>query len=178
MLISVTGLERLSRWKIRDDRTGLAAAQLLVILCVASFLFWYGFHLFANENASIAMRQYETWDFVNHGDPDGRIAVNRRLAHAPGRQLVFVRYAPRHMFAEWIHNAAEIDSSRVVLAQDLGPVENEKLRSYYRDRTAWLLEPDAQPPKLEPYQVEPPPAPPKLEAPSPEQNGIQLLPVP
>ena len=30
-------------------------------------------------------------------------------------------------------------------------VENEQLRAYYPDRTAWLLEPDARPPKLSPY---------------------------
>ena len=178
VLVSVTGLERLSRWKIRGDFAGLAASQLLVILSTAGFLFWYGFHLFANENASIAMLQYETWDFVNHGDPDGRIAINTRLAQAPGKQLVFVRYWPRHMFAEWIHNAADVDQSRVVWSQDLGPIDNEKLRRYYPDRTVWLLEPDARPPRLAPYQPEPPPVAPKLEAPSPEQNGIQLLPVP
>ncbi len=178
VLVSVTGLERLSQWKIRGDSAGMAASQLLVVLSIAGFLFWYGFHLFANENASIAMLQYETWDFVNHGDPDGRIAVNNRLAQAPGRQLVFVRYWPRHRFAEWIHNAADIDKSRVVWSQDLGPIDNEKLRSYYPDRTAWLLEPDARPPRLAPYRLEPPPVAPKLEAPSPEQNGIQLLPVP
>jgi hypothetical protein len=168
VLVSVTGLERLSQ----------AASELLVILCAASFLFWYGFHLFANENASIAMLQYETWDFVNHGDPDGRIAVNDRLARAAGKQLVFVRYWPRHMFAEWVRNAADIDKSRVVWAQDLGPTDNEKLRRYYPDRTVWLLEPDARPPRLEPYRQEAPPVSPKPEAPSPEQNGIQLLPVP
>ena len=178
VLVSVTGLERLSHWKIRGDLAGLAASQLLVILCAISFLFWYGFHLFADENASLAMLQYETWNFVHHGDPDGRIAVNNRLAQAAGKQLVFVRYWPRHMFAEWIHNAADIDRSRIVWAQDLGSVDNEKLRTYYRDRTAWLLEPDARPPKLGPYRQETPPVSPKPEAPSPEQNGIQLLPVP
>jgi hypothetical protein len=178
LLISVTGLARLSQWKIRGNMAGREAARLLFVLCVACFVFWYGFQVFANGNASIAMRQYETWDFVNHDDSDGRIAVANRLAQASGKQLVFVRYWPRHMFAEWIQNAADIDKSRIVWAQDLGPAENEKLKRYYPDRVVWLLEPDAQPPRLAPYQPEPPPAPPKLEAPSPEQNGIQLLPVP
>ena len=178
VLVSVTGLDRLSQWKIRGDSAGLAASQLLVILCVAGFLFWYGFHLFANENAAIAVLQYETWDFVNHGDPDGRIAVNDRLAQAGGKQLVFVRYWPRHTFAEWVRNAADIDKSRVVWAQDQGPADNEKLRRYYPERTVWLLEPDARPPRIEPSRPAPPPVAPKPEAPSPEQNGIQLLPVP
>ncbi len=91
---------------------------------------------------------------------------------------MFVHYTPRHLFAEWVHNAADIDKSRIVWAQDLGPLENQKLQQYYPDRKVWLLEPDARPPRLEPYQPPPSPVTPKLEAPSPEQNGIQLLPVP
>ena len=183
VLVSVVGLERLSRVTIRGTMAGQAAAQLLVFLCVAQFLFWYGFHLFANSNASLAMLPYDTWDYVNHGDPEGRIAVRDRLAQAPGKQLVFVRYWPQHRFEEWVQNAADIDEARVVWALDRGTLENEKLQHYYPDRTVWLLEPDARPPKLAPYREEPlptpspPPSKEPHEKPSPIQNGIQLLPV-
>ncbi|HUE00371.1 MAG TPA: hypothetical protein VMR62_12425 [Bryobacteraceae bacterium] len=181
VLVSVTGLERFSRVFIRGAAAGAEAAQLIVFLCAAQFLFWYGFHLFANTNVSMAMLPYDDWDFVNHGDPAGRIAVGDRLAQASGKQLVLVRYWTRHRFEEWIQNAADIDRARVVWALDLGPAENEKLRRYYPDRTVWLLEPDARPPKLSPFQQEeqPAPEPPRepREKPSPEQNGIQLLPV-
>ncbi|MGD0361700.1 MAG: hypothetical protein ABSC93_12570 [Bryobacteraceae bacterium] len=183
VLVSVVGLERLSRVTIRGTMAGQAAAQLLVFFCVTQFLFWYGFHFFANSNASLAMLPYDTWDYVNHGDPEGRIAVRDRLAQAPGKQLVFVRYWPQHRFGEWVQNAADIDAARVVWALDRGAPENEKLQHYYPDRTVWLLEPDAHPPKLAPYQEEPPPepSPPPAkephEKPSPIQNGIQLLPV-
>lgn len=158
VLVSVAGLERLSH-------VSREAAVLLVLLCAANFVFWYGMHLFADRNSSIAARQYETWDFVNHGDPDGRIEINNRLARSPGKQLVFVRYWPRHLFDEWVQNEADIDKARVVWALDRG-AENEKLRHYYPDRTVWLLEPDAKPPKLTPYQAEPA-----------HENGIQLLPI-
>jgi hypothetical protein len=182
VLVSVIGLERLSRVTISGSAAGREAAQLLVLLCAAQFLFWYGFHLFANTNASTAMLQYDAWDDVNHGDPEGRITVGDRLAQSAGKQLVFVRYWPQHRFQEWIQNAADIDRARVVWALDRGPAENELLRHYYPDRAVWLLEPDARPPKMSPYQQEPPPAPPEpkepREKPSPEQNGIQLLPVP
>jgi hypothetical protein len=65
---------------------------------------------------------------------------------------VFVRYGPRHAFEEWVHNAADIDSSRIVWAHDLGDVENLELLHYYPDRTYWLLEPDENPPKLSRYR--------------------------
>ena len=48
-------------------------------------------------------------------------------------------------------NAADVDRARIVWARDLGPDENQKLLRYYPDRTAWLLEPDAHPPRLTPY---------------------------
>jgi len=60
------------------------------------------------------------------------------------------------MFHEWIHDAADPDSARVVWAADLGPDENQKLLSYYPDRKAWLVEPDARPPLLIPYDLAPP----------------------
>jgi hypothetical protein len=41
----------------------------------------------------------------------------------------------------------------VVWARDLGPGENERLRHYYADRTAWRLEPDARPVRLSLYSA-------------------------
>ncbi len=88
-------------------------------------------------------------------------AVHRQLVQSPGKQLVFVRYWPQHIFQdEWVYNDADIDRARVVWAHDLGSSEDQKLLRYYPDRTAWLLEPDAMPPKLGPYRAEEPPKPP------------------
>ena len=144
LLISITALERVSRWS-KD------VSRIILFLCAAQFLFWYGVHLSASPTLLSALGPYETWNYINYGDLDGRVAINQRLAQSPGKQLVFVRYWPRHLFDEWIHNAADPDASRVVFADDLGADENEKLRQYYPDRTAWLLEPDARPPRLAPY---------------------------
>jgi hypothetical protein len=144
VLIGVAGLERLSHWN-RE------AAHILVFLCVAHFLFWYGLHASRDERLYAAMTPFETGDAINHGDPEGRIAIRRQLEAAPGQQLVFVRYWPQHRFQEWVHNAADIDHARIVWARDLDPDENRKLLRYYPDRTAWLLEPDAHPPRLRPY---------------------------
>jgi hypothetical protein len=151
VLACVTGLERLSRLTIRGLPVGLNLAQLIVFVCIAHFLFWYGMHLFDNQPFSLALRQYETWNAIDHGDPGGRVAVQEQLTRVPGKHLVFVRYWPQHIFQqEWVYNAADIDDARVVWARDLGAAEDEKLRRYYPDRTVWLLEPDARPPKLTP----------------------------
>ncbi len=155
VLVSVTALERLSHFNIRGTPVGQAAARLILFLCAAHFVFWYGLHLSGSQPLYAAMTPYETWDAINHDDPDGRIAINKQLAQYPGKQLVFVRYYPPHEFREWVHNLADIDASRIVWARDLGAEENEILRRYYPDRTAWLLEPDFRPPRLTPYRPQP-----------------------
>jgi hypothetical protein len=144
LLAAIAGLERLGR-------ISREAARWLVFLAAAHFLFWYGLHACGNDRIFLAMRRYESWDFVNFGDPEGRAAVDQKLAQIPGKKLVFVRYGPEHRYREWIHNAADIDGSPVVMALDLGS-DNAKLRQYYPDRSAWLLEPDARPVRLSPYR--------------------------
>ncbi len=126
LLVSVTALERLN-----ND-----AARLIVFLCFAHFVFWY------------------TRSFFEQSVPDPRVAVSQQLVRSPGKQLVFVRYWPQHIFQnEWVYNEADIDHARVVWARDLGPAEDQKLLHYYADRTAWLLEPDAVPARLSPYHA-------------------------
>jgi hypothetical protein len=157
VLASVIGLQKLASLNIRAWPAGHYAAIAILFVCAASFFLYYGAHLFENHDAAAEIEQYETWDAINHGNPARRILVNEELARLPGKQLVFVRYWPNHIFQdEWVYNAADIDAARLVWARDLGPAEDEKLRQYYPDRTVWLLEPDARPPKLSRYGAQPP----------------------
>ena len=143
VLIAVVALERLYRWSP-------LAARLIVYLCAAHFVFWYGLHC-GSEPLLMTAGRYDTGDFINYGDPEGRIRINEELAASPGKKLVFVHYGPQHMFHEWIHNAADIDAADVVWAADLGDATNQALRTYYPSRSVWLVEPDAIPPRLIPY---------------------------
>jgi hypothetical protein len=162
VLISIVGLQKLGPWP----------ARMLVMLCCAHFLFWFGLHLADDSELSKRMRPYETWDAINHTNPARRIAVRDRLAEVPGQLLVFVRYFPQHVFQEeWVFNAADIDSSRIVWARDLGPVENRALLSYYPNRRPLLLEPDQDTPELSDYKEEvTAPEPPKPPEQSPQKK--------
>jgi hypothetical protein len=134
ILVSVTGLQQLSRFNA-------LAARVIFLLCIAQFAFEYGLHLASSDPWSLALR-----------NPARRVEVNHQLLQVPGKHLVFVRYWPRHIFQdEWVYNPADLDKACVVWARDLGAQENEKLRRYYPTRNAWLLEPDAKPPRLVPY---------------------------
>jgi hypothetical protein len=156
VLVSVTGLEELARVTIRGHEVGADAARVVVFLCIAHFMLSYGAHLFEGAEPAFNLIRYQTWDSVNRTDPARRNFVTRELAKLPGKQLVFVRYWPQHIFKdEWVYNKADIDGAKVVWARDLGAQEDQKLQRYYPDRSVWLLEPDASPPKLSAYVPEP-----------------------
>jgi hypothetical protein len=142
VLMSVAGLQQISRWSPE-------AARLILFLCFIHFGFWYAMHLYEQEDFALAVMRYETWDSINHGNPERRIFVNQKLAEIPGQLLVFVHYSPRHIFQEeWVYNAASIDTARIVWARDFGPEENDKLRAMYPNRQVLLLDADTRPPQL------------------------------
>ena len=75
--------------------------------------------------------------------------MNQQLAQAPGKQLVFVRYWPQHIFQnEWVYNAADIDHARVVWARDLGSRRTKSFCITIRIAPPGCSKPDAMPPKL------------------------------
>ena len=87
-----------------------------------------------------------------------RDAIVQRLSAMPGPQLVLVRYAPSHdLQQEWVYNNAAFETSKVVWAREMNSQQDLKFIEHFRDRQAWLLEPDATPPRLTPYPA------PKLE---------------
>jgi hypothetical protein len=146
ILATITGLQRLAR--LSPD-----AARYLIYLSIAWFAFWYTLHTFDTREFSQALRAYETWDGLNHRNPERRILVNTELAQTPGKLLVFVHYLPQHIFQdEWVYNEADIDAARIIWARDLGEAENATLRAHYPDRTILLLEPDITPPRLTPLR--------------------------
>ena len=142
ILMSVNGLEQINRWRS-------PAGTLLMVLCLAQFTFWYSVRLFGNPR----LTQQESWEFINPGDPQGRKVINTYIEHTPGKLLVFVHYARGHQFAEWIHNEANADASRVIWVHDLGDSKNRELQHHYSDRKPLLCEPDATPPSIAAYSV-------------------------
>lgn len=68
------------------------------------------------------------------------------------RNVIIVRYTGNQSpHEEWVYNRADIDAAEVVWAHDMGAQEDRKLVDYFKDRSIWLLEPDRDPERLEPY---------------------------
>ena len=150
LLMSVAGLEALSTLVVRGQPAGADAARLLLLLCAGQFVLWYGLHVADRSPLSLALRPYETWDGINHGNPERRIYVNRQLGQMPGRLLVFVRYSPLHPFQdEWVYNGADVADSRIIW-RATGTGADQQLEALYPGRKVLLFEPDARPPRITP----------------------------
>ncbi|MGH7409033.1 MAG: hypothetical protein ACREKF_13630, partial [Candidatus Methylomirabilales bacterium] len=80
----------------------------------------------------------------------------RLLAQLEGdgnRHLVIVRHWPLHNHWNWVYNRADIEAAKVIWAREMDLAHNRELLAYFKDRRAWLLEADADPPRLAPYPV-------------------------
>lgn len=114
----VQGLRHFCTWRFKGARAGAtfvcgAVLTLLVGLVIA----WF--------QDPPANRQAE---------------VRESIEAMEGNHLVFVRYgADRDLDDEWIYNRADLDSSQVIWARDLGPSQNQSLLNQFRSRQVWLL---------------------------------------
>jgi hypothetical protein len=82
-----------------------------------------------------------------------RARVQSLLEKSAGRHLVIVRYDDKYpAFVEWVWNSANIDSSKVVWAHDLGATKNQQIIGYFPDRRVWTIT-AGDPPQLEEYRT-------------------------
>jgi hypothetical protein len=138
----------------QNQPVGLALVRLIVTVC----LVMAGLRLFAGP-FHIALPQYPlaAWNFTWYG-PDhfgtDRQRVEHELEQLPGKQLAIVRYSSQHNpYDEWVYNAAEIENSKVIWAREMDAANNRELIDYYKDRKAWLVEPDSFPAGVSPYLI-------------------------
>jgi hypothetical protein len=140
-LILIQCMRHLRLWRWRDRPLGASLVSMIPLVACAL--------LVLRLTAIIAHAPIEPkWP---RGNLD-RVELIRALAQIPGKQLVVVSYGPHHdVDWEWVWNDAEIDSSRVVWARDMGDAGNQELLGYFKDRRAWRINGDASPPRLTPY---------------------------
>jgi hypothetical protein len=70
--------------------------------------------------------------------------IEQQLDKRPGKQLVLVRYGPRHeIYEELVYNHADIDGSKIVWARSLGAGKDAELIRHYPHREVWTVEDNA-----------------------------------
>ena len=129
---------------------GLALVRAIAVVCV----FLAAVRIYAqplNIALQTALKQTASWDGGGPNVGVERARVAAQLEGRPGPQLAIVRYVPDHLYPEWVYNLADIDSSKVVWAREMDPASNQELLNYFKNRKAWLVEPDQDPPRVVPY---------------------------
>jgi hypothetical protein len=149
-VILLQAMRHLRLWRPGSQPVGLALVRVIPIVC----LILAGLRLYAGPLHLSIPR----WPTMWYGtEPVGlpRARIQTELERHSGPQLAIVRYAPDHApFDDWVYNAANIDQSKVVWAREMDDRNSLPLLIYFRDRTAWLVEPDSNPPRISPYPPE------------------------
>lgn len=155
--IGLQMMRHLRHCKLDGRPMGVALVRLTVVVCVLMAglrVLAAPLHFAPNEFPA------SNWNWVWYGPQHWgaqRQQVEDDLEKLTGKQLVIVRYGAKHEpLDEWVYNRADIDHSRVIWARDMGYCGNEELIRYYRDRSVWLVEPDAVPARVSPYPAEEP----------------------
>ena len=80
-----------------------------------------------------------------------RAQIVSTLKITPGQHLVIVQDSAPFGHGEWVYNRADIDSSKIVWARDMGSEKNNELIDYFRGRTPWTVNLANSPPTLRRY---------------------------
>ena len=138
LLLTMQALRLLWLW--RGVPVGRLITRSSLVLCIA-WLLPSGLSLSDLNNREEWRRQISRRD-----------SILERLEGEGGHHLVIVRYGANHdTDAEWVYNAADIDSAKVVWAREMGPDQDRELLNYFKGRRVWLLEPDLSPARLTDY---------------------------
>ena len=150
--IGLQAMRHLRLWHPGDAPVG----QTFVRLTVTAVLLLAVIRLFSGPlHFKIPEWPASDWSGLWYGPEhfgSERAAIEAHQQQLPGKQLVIVRYWPGHNpLDEWVYNAADIDTSKVIWAREMNPAADRELINHYSDRQVWLVEPDAIPAKVNPY---------------------------
>jgi hypothetical protein len=141
-------MQRVRRWRHNSTPTGVFLVRSVAVLAVVLLVLRIAIPLFglSIRNPSAPWTWASPWNQLR-----ARARVENQLKAEPGKHLVIVHYNPGHDPGEgWVNNRADIDESKIVWAQDMGPEENLELINYFKGRNIWLVQPD-----VNPFQVTP-----------------------
>jgi hypothetical protein len=155
LAVLVQSLRYLRAWRRRTGRAGLFLVRCLPLVAVGALLA----RVLAPALSLPLEELTPWWARLRPGDLGlARARTLERLMNMPGQHLVIVRYGPGHdpvRQPEWVYNAADPDHAKVIWAREMSKADNNDLIHCYGDRHVWSIEPDRDPPRLEPYGAVP-----------------------
>jgi hypothetical protein len=158
--IGLQAMRHLRVWSPGDKPIGATIIRLEVAICLILAclrLFPGPLHFALPEWPASSWT--DAWYGPDHFGTE-RARVESEMEQVPGKQLLLVRYSSRHNpLNEWVYNAPDIDTSKVVWAREMDAAHNLELMHYYPDRKVWLVEPDMLPATVLPYPTTQEPVP-------------------
>ena len=155
-LLAVVGVRHMGLWRYRFG--GLTAGRFGKLTAgrfggIRRFRPRWFATLYVLLAVAMTLNYMRTRPIINRGLwPARRAPIVNQLNTTPGQHLVIVRYEPDHHYnQEWVYNAADIDTAKIIWAREMDPPHMPRLLDYYKSRKVWLLEPDADPLELKPY---------------------------
>jgi hypothetical protein len=139
ILIVLLAMRRMRRWHWSGAPAGLFISRA-VLPCCALML------LLRAAAGPLHMDTGPAWPptWYNSGlRTVPREEIERKLQSLPGKSLVVVGYNTHgniNVPHEWIYNAPDIDSAKVIWAWDMGEAKNQELFDHFRDRQIWKIE--------------------------------------
>jgi hypothetical protein len=150
-VLVIQGMRHVRLWNWHDQPLGRYVVGAVPLVCLATLAFSIAGMVSPDPKA----------DYVR------RARMQEELIAEGGKHLIVVRYGTKDAFDCWVYNMADIDAAPVVWAREMDAEHNRRLLSYFRDRHAWLLDTDTQPPTFVPY-----PSPYKLEQTAGQEAAI------
>jgi hypothetical protein len=135
LILAAQSMRYLRQWNYGGREPGrfLVNAMPVAVLLV----------MVASEAQAIATHRTADQEQAKNAQVAQKERIEKQLLKKrSGQHVIFVRYAALPSpHEEWIYNPADIDAAPVIWAQDLGHIENERLRHYYAGRSFWLFKP-------------------------------------
>lgn len=148
LLVVVDGLRRLAAARVGGRRLARLAGAAVAVPLVVTACARLAAGPLELQVGAWPPAWYSTVRYARYT----RGALEEELRRAGGRHLVFVRYAPGHSpHLEWVFNGADLAGAPVLWARSMGATADAALARHEAGRSAWLLEPDADPYRLVPY---------------------------
>ena len=143
--VMLYGLRLLRTWRPFGRPIGLLLVRAIIMVAFAWTIFSMG---------EFALNPFQLSPLDHQLPPElERARLAAQLERTPGKQLVIVHLPYGHPAADdWVFNAPDIDSAKIVWARDMGPEENQELVLYFQTRRIWFVEQDDGIMRLTAYQ--------------------------
>ncbi len=140
-------------WQVRGRPAGVFITRSVPVFCLLLAVLLTGADSLGwSANVTRPSSGALTWCSLTSSDK-ARAAMLAKLRQYPGQQLVFVRHdqASGNAPFEQVYNRADLNTAKVVWADDMGRAENDELIHYFKGCHPWLLYLGSYPPRLVPY---------------------------